>query len=973
MATATQVKRVLVQLSADDGDAEAKIDKIAAKAEELSKLHPELEARISTAAASAKLKVLRDEIYSTLKPPEPMVPEIDTAEPDMKLIGLKSDLEELERRAERALILKADDTDARAKVMRIRAQLASLGELTEQPEISVAGLAKANAEIAGIVATLDKLGREKVEPKVEPKVDIPAAVTAGAEAATAVNRGFRLRMSPLAAGWTSLIVGGMAALPAAAAATGALMAGALGAKLLIGTKAVQGPLYKQFHDLMATLTSVMRVAALPLVKPLADAFAQVGAWAKQMEPLISRAFASVGPLIQPLASALEGLVSGVLPGFIALMRAAQPAVSAVAGVLGTLSRAVGGILSGLAPAVRASSGVLGSLARVVSLLAPVATSLAGSLATALAPALRSVASVVQILAPVLSRVGGILAGLVGSALQLVSRALAAVLPYAARMVAVMADGLMPILSPLVSALSQVAGALSGQLARSLAMVMPGVEKLASDYLVQLQKILVPLLPSVVQLAGDFIQLSQGAVIPLLPPVLQLADMLMRLTTAVIVPMMPAVERLTGLVVSLANAAVTAMNLLSHIPGLGGLGGGGGAGMSLGGYAGGQEGGGNAGEGGSEGASAGYSAGLAAGSAYGGAWADGATTAAKKAARARAAAHKLTPADFALILAGGAGAALTGTAAQVRAGVGKLIAAITQDEKAGVLSQSQGSALTLWLDKDSARLQALATRRVSVMREIAAAQKYAASVATNIRQADGLTSAAAGGWNGGPQTTGQIISNLRLDVGNIRKFAQNIARLRKLGLNRDYLAQLIQMGPDAGGQLAEQLANSGLGDIRQINAAESQITQVSGYLGKTAANAMYDSGAMAGKGFLSGLEAQQAAITKMMQKIAKSMIDTLRHELGIHSPSTVTRDLARMTGAGIPLGLDDSLTSVRASARRLAGAMVPRPGIAGGGAHGAAGGPLQVEWVGGHQADQQFLTWIKKNIRIRGGNPAVTGA
>ena len=298
--------------------------------------------------------------------------------------------------------------------------------------------------------------------------------------------------------------------------------------------------------------------------------------------------------------------------------------------------------------------------------------------------------------------------------------------------------------------------------------------------------------------------------------------------------------------------------------------------------------------------------------------------------------------------------------------------MTQDEKAGVVSRSDGSALTLWLDKDSARLQLLATKRSKILTEIAQAQKYAASVATSIRNADDLQTAAAGGWNGGPQTSSQIIANLRTDVVNIRKFAANIEKLRKMGLNRTYLAQLIQMGPDAGGQLAEQLADSGLGNIRQINAAESQIVQVSGYLGKTAANAMYDSGAMAGKGFLSGLEAQQSAITKMMQKIAKSMIDTLKHELGIHSPSTVTRDLARMTGAGIPLGLEDSLGSVRASAQRVARAMVPNPrGVAGAGGGGGAG-VLQVEWVGGHQADQQFMTWLKKNIRFRGGDPGVTG-
>ena len=915
MATATQVRRVLLQIQADEGDSEAKIDRIAAKAEELGKLHPELQVKIDTAAASAKVKVLRDELRAAA-----VVAEAEPIKPAVEVDPAKARIAELQRQLAR---------------LRLEKQGITIGVDASEAEI----------KIAELKAQIDALGNDT-----------------GVKAADAVNRGFRLRMRPAVAGWGSLITLGLAGLPMAAAAVGALAGAALGAKLLIGTKKVQGPLYAQFNDMMGTLTSVMRVAALPLVKPLAAAFAQIGLWAKQMEPLISRAFAAVGPLVAPLARALEGLVSGVLPGFITLMRAAAPGVAALSGVLGTLSRAVGGMLAVMGPSVRASAAVWTSLSRVVSAIAPVAARLAGSLASALAPALRSVAQVVTILAPVLSRVGGLLAQLAGAGLHLVARALVQVLPPAARMLSVMASGLMPLLPPLIAAVSQVAQAFTGQLGRSLTAIMPPLQQLLQTALGLLRTVVLPLLGPVLQLSGLFTQLNLAAITPLLVPVIQLANVLLKLTNAVLAPMMPVIERITNALVTMANAAVTALSLLSRIPGLGGLGGGGAAAADgYGGTA--AESLGNAGEGGYS--TAGYSAGVAAGSAYGSAWADGATTAAKKAA-----AKKVTRASLAASLAG---VTLAGSPAQVRAAIGKLITAVTQDERAGVISKSQGSDLTLWLEKDSTRLQALAVKRQKIMQEIAAAQKYAANVASSIRQADGLQSAAAGGWNGGPQTTGQIIGNLRLDVASIKRFAVNIRKLQKLGLNRAYLDQLIQMGPDAGGQLAEQLANSGLSDIKQINAAESQISQVSGFLGKTAANAMYDSGKMAGKGFLSGLEAQQSAITKLMAKIAKAMIDTLKHELGIHSPSTVTRDIARLTGAGIPLGLDDSLGLVRASAGRLARAMVPQPHLAGaGGAGSYRGTALQVEWVGGHQADQQFMTWLKKNIRFRGGDPAVTG-
>jgi len=62
---ATLVRKVQLKLTADDGDTEAKLDSISRKADELAEKHPDLKVRIDTAAASAKLAVLRKELKST--------------------------------------------------------------------------------------------------------------------------------------------------------------------------------------------------------------------------------------------------------------------------------------------------------------------------------------------------------------------------------------------------------------------------------------------------------------------------------------------------------------------------------------------------------------------------------------------------------------------------------------------------------------------------------------------------------------------------------------------------------------------------------------------------------------------------------------------------------------------------------------------------------------------------------------------
>ena len=70
---------------------------------------------------------------------------------------------------------------------------------------------------------------------------------------------------------------------------------------------------------------------------------------------------------------------------------------------------------------------------------------------------------------------------------------------------------------------------------------------------------------------------------------------------------------------------------------------------------------------------------------------------------------------------------------------------------------------------------------------------------------------------------------------------------------------------------------------------------------------------------------------------------------------------------IAAGMASGLPRIGTAAARLAGAAAlgaaASPALAGAGGNGR----LQIEWSGGGGADQQFLTWIKKNIRIRGGD------
>lgn len=260
-----------------------------------------------------------------------------------------------------------------------------------------------------------------------------------------------------------------------------------------------------------------------------------------------------------------------------------------------------------------------------------------------------------------------------------------------------------------------------------------------------------------------------------------------------------------------------------------------------------------------------------------------------------------------------------TASQVKTAVGKLVSIVSQSFTAGLVTAPQASAMTSWLEHDNGRLQQLATQRAAIAKQIAAAKAYAVSTASNIAGGYGLSSVMLGGTSGQLTSVKGILGNLGADLRQIRAFKTNLLKLAKMGLNKNYLSQLIAMGPAQGGALAAELAAADPGQVSQLNAAQSAITGLSGQIGKQAADEMYDTGKDAGRGFLSGLQAQQESITKLMDEIAKSMVATLKKELGIHSPSTVFYAHGVAVAQGLALGIASGAGQVTRAARGLSAA------------------------------------------------------
>jgi TP901 family phage tail tape measure protein len=283
--------------------------------------------------------------------------------------------------------------------------------------------------------------------------------------------------------------------------------------------------------------------------------------------------------------------------------------------------------------------------------------------------------------------------------------------------------------------------------------------------------------------------------------------------------------------------------------------------------------------------------------------------------------------------------LTGsTASKVNTAATKLADLVKSAFSAGAMGAQRYTSLSDFIQNDNTRLQILADARSKILATIKTAQAYAVSVASSTESSAGLANLTSvqNAQNGGAGLySGDMLGDLQAQLTQIRQFGTAIQRLSKLGLSKDLINQIIQMGPAQGLQVANALLDGPVSVIKQVSQTESQITSASTALGQTAADAMYDSGKAAGQGFLSGLQGQQAAIEAVMKKIADSMVGTIKSELGIHSPSTVARYHGQMFAEGLALGVTDGEGRVAASSKRLTAALTGQAG--GGGAIGGGAG------------------------------------
>lgn len=179
--------------------------------------------------------------------------------------------------------------------------------------------------------------------------------------------------------------------------------------------------------------------------------------------------------------------------------------------------------------------------------------------------------------------------------------------------------------------------------------------------------------------------------------------------------------------------------------------------------------------------------------------------------------------------------------------------------------------------------------------------------------DGILSGLSG-MNGAGSTGGQdAISGLLSQKGGMNSAGTGLGASGKNGITDG------MKGTDGTGRKAGNDFASGLGSTR--GNAEREGNNVGSSARSGSKTDLYDEGENAGNSFASGLDGSQSYVNRVAASLSSSVIETIRSNLKIGSPSKVTKQIGRWTGEGLSIGMDQRIGQVTNTAERLSNRVI----------------------------------------------------
>ncbi|EAG1546601.1 tail tape measure protein [Listeria monocytogenes] len=232
---------------------------------------------------------------------------------------------------------------------------------------------------------------------------------------------------------------------------------------------------------------------------------------------------------------------------------------------------------------------------------------------------------------------------------------------------------------------------------------------------------------------------------------------------------------------------------------------------------------------------------------------------------------------------------------------------SKNKSVGQLKQAKAlSSIEGYIGQQTNKLAATAKKRDKVVAQLKAAntkmadltkqsKEYAASITEKMQSYGSIS-------NVDPENPQSIQQEMQKRLKEIKAFQANVEKLRKKGVSKDIISDILESGVENGSSYAQALAKSDAKTIKAINSTQNQINSASKSMGNTAANAMYSAGINAAKGLINGLNSQKKQLENTAKSIANTITNSVKKALRIHSPSRVAIELGKFFTGGLGNGV-----------------------------------------------------------------------
>ena len=241
----------------------------------------------------------------------------------------------------------------------------------------------------------------------------------------------------------------------------------------------------------------------------------------------------------------------------------------------------------------------------------------------------------------------------------------------------------------------------------------------------------------------------------------------------------------------------------------------------------------------------------------------------------------------------------------------------EDAKSRKIIASQAKALQQWVKGQGAALDAIwkevdrSGERIEAARDkLADLQQEFTQMREQVRDSlRGELDLGGGIMDDGTATFESVAGQVSGLAARMKKFAGLIKKLIAAGFPAALVQEVAALGSTEGIAVANALLSGTKQQQQDLITDFNSIQSSTDAIGKALAEQMFQAGIDAQKGLIAGLEKNREALIKAAKRIAKTITDEIKRELGIKSPSTVFREIGTNIVEGLAQGIESGAQRV----------------------------------------------------------------